>query len=82
MKTKRSETYTINILLYLTLIPLKLGKHVKLHGRRYIILATATGMIMASAGVLIGCKSSGGKPKYTAEQWQYMKHKSRSTGSK
>ncbi len=81
MKTKRYEKNRSSLLNDLKLIASKLGKNIKLHGRQYIILATAASMVMAYTVALSGCSSSGKPNKYTAEQWQYMKHKSRSSGS-
>ncbi len=81
MKTIRYEKNRSSLLNDLTLVASKLGKNIKLHGRQYIILATAASMIMAYTVALIGCKSTGKPNKNNAEQWQYMKHKSRSSGS-
>ena len=82
MKTNRFEIYRIKLRNDLAAIASKLGKHVKLHGRQYIAVAAGTCMIMAFTAALVGCSSSGSKPKYTAEQWEKMKRKSRSMGSR
>lgn len=82
MKTKPSVKNRINLGRDLKEMASKAGTNFKLHGRRYIVLATATCMILAYTGALFGCSTSGSSPKYSAEQWERMKFKSRSTGSK
>ena len=82
MKTKLSEENRINLLYDLKQVASKVGKNLKLHGRQYIILATATSMIITYTVTLIGCSALFGPPKYTVEEWEKMKHKSRSSGSK
>ena len=82
MKTKQSEANRINLLYDLKQVASRVGKNLKLHGRQYIILATSTSMIITYTVTLIGCTALFGPPKYTAEEWQRMKHKSRSSGSK
>jgi len=56
------------------------GKNLKMYGKQFIILVTATSMIMAATVAFIGCSTSGSAPIYTAEQWQSMKFKGRSGG--
>ena len=82
MKTKRSDRVTNHLPSALKAIPAKVSRHLKSHGRQYIVLATTACMLAAYTVVLKGCKSSTKPPKYTAEQWQKMKFKSRSTGSR
>ena len=82
MQTKRSERYKIYLLNAHKVIPSKWSKHLKRSGKQTIILASATCMIAAYTVALTGCKSSTKPPKYTAEQWQHMKHKGRSSGSR
>ena len=81
MKTKRSLKNRINLLNDLKEIASKVGKNLKLHGRQYIILATATSMIMAYTGALIGCSTSGSSSKYSAEEWERLKHRGGHAGS-
>ena len=82
MKTELSEENRINLLYDLKQVASKVGKNLKLHDRQYILLATATSMIITYTVTLIGCTAFLGPPKYTGEEWQRMKHKSRSSGSK
>ena len=80
MKTKRSEKNRTNFLHDLKEMASKLGKNLKLYGRQYIILATATSMIITYTVTLTGCTAIFGPPKYTLEEWERMKHKGRSGG--
>ena len=80
MKTKRSEKCRMNLLNDLKEMASKVGNNLKLHGRQYIILATATTMIITYTVTTIGCTAIFGPPKYTAEEWERMKHKGRSGG--
>jgi len=80
MKSKRSEKNRINLLNDLKEMASKVGKNLKLHGRQYIILATATSMIITYTVTNIGCSAIFGPPKYTVEEWERMKHKGRSGG--
>lgn len=82
MKTKRSKKYRIKLLNDLKEMALKVGKNLKLHGRQYLILATAASLILAYTVALIGCSTSESPPLYTAEEWEKQKFKSRSRGSR
>lgn len=82
METRQSDRVTKNLPNALKAFPAKVSTHLKLRGRHYIILATTVCMLAAYAVALMGCKSSTKPPKYTAEQWERMKFKSRSSGSR
>lgn len=82
MKKKRFEKKSIKLLKDIKEMTSKVGINLRLHGRQYIILATAAGMLLACTVALIGCSTPGSPPLYTAEEWEKQKFKSRSRGSR
>ncbi len=82
METRQTDRVNINLLNALKAIAAKISTHLKSHGKQYIVLATTVSMLAAYTVALTGCRSSTKPPKYTAEQWERMKFKSRSTGSR
>ena len=82
MKTRRSKKNRNNLLNYLMVIPSKMGEYLRLHGRPYVVLATAISIIVAYTVVLNGCSTTGEPAKYSADQWQKMKYNGPRRGNK